>query len=105
MTWKARTVQEFLDHKDVSTTMIHTHVLNRGPSGSGALLTTSSTPTTRARWDPRRRLTPGECPGAGQLGPPPAARRQVSLGSGAVRARPDRANRYLDGRGTVSQLS
>jgi len=24
-------VQELLEHKDVETTMIHTHVLNRGP--------------------------------------------------------------------------
>jgi site-specific recombinase XerD len=28
-----RTVRELLDHKDASTTMIYTHVLNRGAGG------------------------------------------------------------------------
>ena len=31
--YNIRTIQELLDHSDVSTTMIYTHVLNRGTGG------------------------------------------------------------------------
>ena len=33
-----RTVQELQGHNDVKTTMIYTHVLNRGPAGVRSLL-------------------------------------------------------------------
>ena len=34
--YNIRTIQEFLGHKDVNTTMIYTHVLNKGSMLSGA---------------------------------------------------------------------